>query len=337
MWIRQGLLSVGVLVVLASCASNTTVRELPALAVKKSQLTLPGSSPFHLVATVVSPKDLSDHVHTARIEEYWVSPEKWRRTVTAPEFSQLLIVNGAKVHEELTGDYYPNWLRTLVNAIFDPGSPLQGVDLTKSDDNPVRNVPLFCRRFATPVGIAPVSNDVFSTYCFKGGLLEGVNIPGYVAGYDNYAPFSDKQVARTVRGYIDRDHRPEAHITELRILNAPDESLFVIAEPRAPLQTVFVNEQQARAQAVEAPPMVWPKVEEGQLSGVASTYVSIDRGGNVRETHALNNDHPDIGEAARAQLMRWRFRPFVAQGAPVQAETILTFAYSTQLQSSRGR
>ena len=130
---------------------------------------------------------------------------------------------------------------------------------------------------------------------------------------------------------------PEAHITELRILNAPDESLFVIAEPRAPLQTVFVNEQQARAQAVEAPPMVWPKVEEGQLSGVASTYVSIDRGGNVRETHALNNDHPDIGEAARAQLMRWRFRPFVAQGAPVQAETILTFAYSTQLQSSRGR
>src|SRR5436190_880397 len=133
MWIRQGLLSVGVLVVLASCASNTTVRELPALAVKKSQLTLPGSSPFHLVATVVS-------------------------------------------------------------AIFDPGSPLQGVDLTKSDDNPVRNVPLFCRRFATPVGIAPVSNDVFSTYCFKGGLLEGVNLPGYVAGYDNYAPFSDKQV-----------------------------------------------------------------------------------------------------------------------------------------------
>ncbi len=340
---RQDLLLVtlvGLLGILSGCASGTdatSIRELPGLAIQKSQLTLPGSSPFHLTATVLNSKDPSDRDHSARIEEYWVSPQKWRRTVTAPGFSQLLIVNGAQVHEEMTGDYYPNWLQTFVNAIFDPGAPLQGIDLTKSDDNPVRNVPEFCRRFATAVGIAPVSNDVFSTYCFQAGLLKSVGIPGYHADYRDYAPFSGKQVARTIRQFLDRDHQPEARITELSVSSTPDESLFAITEAHAPLQTVFVSEQEARGQGVDLPPMVWPRVEDGQLSGVASIYVCIDRSGRVRETGALNNDHPDIAEAARAQLMRWKFRPFMAHGVPVQADTILTFAYSTVLESPKSR
>ena len=325
----------GLLIIASGCASTDAIRELPTLAIQKSQLTLPGSPPFHLKATALNPKDSSDRVNSARIEEYWVTPQKWRRTVIAPDFSQLLIVNGSQVREEMTGDYYPNWLRTLVNAIFDPGAPLKGVDLTQSDDNPVRNTPQFCRRFATAVGIAPISNDVFSTYCFKAGLLDGVNLPGYVANYKDYAPFSGKQVARTIQEYLDRDLRPEARITELSALSAPDESLFAITETHDPLQTIFVPEHEALGQGVDMPPMVWPKVEEGRLSGLASIYVCIDRSGRVRETRTLNNDHPDIAQAARAQVMRWKFRPFMAAGVPVQAETILTFAYSTVLESPR--
>jgi hypothetical protein len=32
----------------------------------------------------------------ADIEEYWVAPDKWRRTVKTSNFSQTLIVNGEK-------------------------------------------------------------------------------------------------------------------------------------------------------------------------------------------------------------------------------------------------
>ncbi len=312
--------------------STSGLRELPKLAIQKSQLTLPGSVPFHLTATVLNPKDPTDQAHTARIEELWVSPQKWRRKVTSPGFSQLLIVNGGRVHEEITGDYYPNWLRTMVNAIFDPGAPLQGVDLTQSDDNPVRNTKEVCRRFATAVGIAPVSNDVFSTYCFLFGLIDHINLPGYHAAYTDYAPFSGKQVARRIQEYLDRDLQPEARIVELNVLKAPDESLFAITEAHPLLRTVFVTEQDARAHILDASPMVWPKIHEGQAVGLASIYVCIDRDGRVRETDELNNDHPDVGDAAREQVMHWRFRQFMAEGVPVQAETILTWAYSTELE-----
>jgi hypothetical protein len=218
------------------------------------------------------------------------------------------------------------------NALFDPGAPLQGLDLTKSDDNPVRNTRQFCRRFAKEAGIAPVSNDVFSTYCFLDGLLDGVNIPGYVVDYKDYAPFSGKQVARRIQEYLGRDLQPEAHIIELSVLRTPDESLFAITETHALLKTVFVTEQEARAHILDAPPMVWPKIHEGQAAGLASIYVCIDRDGRVRETRMLNNDHPDVADAAREQVMRWRFRQFMAEGVPVQAETILTWAYSTELE-----
>src|SRR6266536_3054903 len=116
---------------------SDSILDLPRLAIERSQITLPGSTPFHLKARVMDPKNPAADTYRASIEEYWISPQKWRRTVTATGLSELLIVNGPQIHEEITGDYYPYWLRTMVNAIFDPGAPLKGVDLSASDDNPV--------------------------------------------------------------------------------------------------------------------------------------------------------------------------------------------------------
>jgi hypothetical protein len=88
-----------------------------------SQITLPGSTPFHLKAAIVETTNPTSE-YRAQIEEYWVSPEKWRRTIDSPSFSQTTIVNGDKVSEKDTGDYFPWWLNDFVTAIFDPLGPL---------------------------------------------------------------------------------------------------------------------------------------------------------------------------------------------------------------------
>ncbi|HEY2912493.1 MAG TPA: hypothetical protein VGK21_03980, partial [Candidatus Angelobacter sp.] len=49
-------------------------------AVQQSKLTLAGGAPFHLkahIANAGTPKP----EYSADVEEYWLSPEKWRRTV----------------------------------------------------------------------------------------------------------------------------------------------------------------------------------------------------------------------------------------------------------------
>jgi hypothetical protein len=106
----------------ASFAADTTTMPLADVAqhaVDQSKLTSPGSTPFHLKAEIVETTNPNSD-HKGEVEEYWVSPEKWRRTISSPGFSQTLIVNGDQVSEEDKGDYFPWWLNDLVTAIFDP-------------------------------------------------------------------------------------------------------------------------------------------------------------------------------------------------------------------------
>jgi hypothetical protein len=315
---------------ISSSLASDKISELPKRAIEKSQITLAGSKPFHLKAHIVEATNRKNEEYRAEIEEFWESPTKWRRTVTSPNFSQTLVVNGEKVSEELKGDYFPNWLRTMVSAIFDPESSLKGVNMEQSSDNPVIGGNAVCRRFAFRAGIPP-QNSVFSTFCFDGALLESVGKPGYHAQYLAYKEFADKKVARKVREYIEPGTELEAKIDELEEWT-PDESVLVVEKTTEQLRTVFINEETLRKLSVDTPEMQWPPIHGGKPVGILSIYVCLDRSGKVREIYALNSDHPEMSDAARKQVTQWHFHNAINQGAPIQVEGILTFAYTTKLE-----
>lgn len=79
-------------------SSTAPLAEVAQHAVEQSKLTLTGSTPFHLRAEITETTN-PDSDYKAEVEEYWVSPDKLRRTVTSPEFSQTLVVNGEDVFE----------------------------------------------------------------------------------------------------------------------------------------------------------------------------------------------------------------------------------------------
>jgi hypothetical protein len=305
--------------------------DLPKKAIERSQITSTGSRPFFLRVRVLEATNPANTNYNAEVEEYWVAPDKWRRTVKTLDFSQTLIVDGEKTSEQLTGDYYPNWLRTIVVAIFDPGNPLQGVDLSRSSDNPVIGGTKVCRRFTYMAGIAPVSNKVFSRYCFEGGLIESVGAPGYSARYSNYKNFAGRRVAHTIREYIEPGTEVEATIDELTELKSSGEAQFVVQEATAPLQTIQASEETLRGLAVSAPDIGWPTVRSGSDTGTLSLYVCLDRNGHVREIYELNSSNPGLSDVARDQVMKWQFKTATDHGAPVQVESILTFAFHTSI------
>lgn len=309
--------------------AGDSITDLPKKAIERSQITAPGSSPFILKANVVEITNLANLNYHAEIEEYWVAPDKWRRTVKTSNFSETLIVNGDKKSEQVTGDYYPNWLRTLVAAMFDPGDRLQGIELAKSSDNPVWGGTQVCRRFTFMAGVAPVSNKVFSSYCFQGGLLDSIVSPGYEAIYRDYKGFSGKHVARTINERIENGTDLRATVEELVELKSPDESMFAIAEANAPVQTIRTNEETLRRLEVNAPDIVWPTVRSGAEKGTLSLYVCLDREGHVREIYELNSSNPGLSDVVRDQVMKWQFKPATNNGARVQVESILTFAFET--------
>jgi len=66
-------------------------------ALEESNLTAPGSRTFHLQVSIAEAGEPGSD-YQAKIEEYWVSPSKWRRTIESPDFSQVLVVNGDAVY-----------------------------------------------------------------------------------------------------------------------------------------------------------------------------------------------------------------------------------------------
>ena len=307
-------------------------------AVQQSKLTLAGGAPFHLKAHITNagaPKP----EYTADVEEYWVSPDKWRRTVQSAGFSQTLIVNGGAVSEKLTGDYYPFWLHDLVTALFDPLpmadqlKAMQG-QLEIPEDSTKSNS---CLNMQTKVGVAPAQNSLGMGFCFggRGGLLQAAITPGYKAQFDNYLPFKKKMIARTIKAEFAPDFVLTAKLTQLAELASPDEKLFAVDAPTPAtdqMKTIQVTEGSARALAVNTPAIVWPTVREGKTEGVMSVYISVDRSGQVREVWPLASNNPELNQPAREQLLRWQYKPY-NNGGPSQMEAVLTFAFATRIEN----
>ncbi|HET9166151.1 MAG TPA: hypothetical protein VFP11_09145 [Candidatus Angelobacter sp.] len=341
-WRLLGLVLVSLLAIRATAqeAGDKVVSIAQAVdnAVQQSRLTLAGGAPFHLKAHITN-SGAPRPEYTAEVEEYWVSPEKWRRTVQAAGFAQTLVVNGGAVSEKLTGDYYPFWLHDLVTALFDPlpmADQLKAMrgQLEIPEDSAKSNS---CLNMQAKVGVAPAQNTLGMGFCFggRGGLLQAAVTPGYKAQFDNYLPFKKKMVARTIKAEFAPDLVLTAKITQLAELSSPDEKLFAIDAPTPAtdqMKTIQVTEDSARALAVNTPAIVWPTVREGKTDGVMSVYVSVDRTGHVREVWPLVSNSLELNQAAREQLLRWQYKPY-NNGGPSQMEAVLTFAFATRIEN----
>jgi outer membrane biosynthesis protein TonB len=307
-------------------------------AVQQSKLTVAGGAPFHLKAHITNAGTPKPE-YTADVEEFWGSPEKWRRTVQAASFSQTLVVNGDKVSEKISGDYYPFWLHDMVTALFDPlpmADQLKGMQgqLEIPEDSAKSNS---CLNMQVRVGIAPAQNNLGMAFCFggRGGLLQAVVTPGYKAQFDSYLPFKKKMVARTIKAEFAPALVLTVKVTELAEFSNPDEKLFAIDAPTPAadqIKTIQVTEDSARSLAVNTPAIIWPPVREGKTEGIMSVYVSVDRSGKVREVWPLASNNPELNEPVREQLLRWQYKPY-NNGGPLQMEAVLTFAFATRIEN----
>lgn len=301
-------------------------------ALKQSQLTLPGSAPFRLKASITNTAHPSPE-YKAEIEEYWLSPQSWRRTIESAAFSQTLVVDGEKTSEINRGDYYPFWLSDLVTAVFDPLPMHQQLQSFKgavnlsgeSEDD------YSCFNFSVPTGIPPVQGVLPYGFCFTGksGLLQEVSTPGYKAQFENYRPFKNKMVPRRISAQFAPDATLEVTIASLDDAAPADRSLFAVYQPTpaaAQLKAQQVGESTARNIVVQAPAILWPAVREGKRTGALSVFISVDKLGQVREVWPVASDNPELTEAARDQVMHWRFQPYV-NGVAMQMESVLTFAF----------
>lgn len=313
-------------------------------AVTKSRLTAPGSTAFHLKATV-SPANSYNAQFSAEIEEYWVSPEKWRRTIRSKDFDQTVIVNGRLRFEQNSSGYYPKWLNDIVSALFDvvPSQIVQ--EIGRVD----REVPVPGGPGKYHVGYSPTATDGKVTMSWGGaidfdnrtGLLEWISGTGFAAGFKEYKLFEGKMVARLIETFPPVPGGDVVtRVTELRELEHADDGLFAISEPTPAgeqVRIVQVPEVEYRKLAISPPVMEWPAVKSRPTSGILTTYIVTDRSGQVRDCKFIISNNMTLADGTCDLVKKWRFKPFLVDGVPAEVETTMTFAYDAELTGSQAK
>jgi hypothetical protein len=301
-------------------------------AMRQSQLTLPGSKPFHLQAVIRETSDLKSD-YQARIEEYWMAPQKWKRVIESQEFSQTLIVNGEAVSEMDKGDYFPYWLKNLVTALLDP-LPMMGA-LKQSN-----------AQIPKPQGSehSTACTDLHArvdrwVICFEGshGLLASVFTKGYAAQFKDFKKFGDKRVAYRITTDPEPGTNLEVRITELSELAQPDEQMFVVSQPAPPnerIGSLRIDEAVLRKLALNSTEIDWPPVGDGLTTGGCAVYVSADRTGQIREAWPEGCDSASLQDPLREAVKKWHLKPAIADGVPVQVEALLGFTFHTTVDKS---
>jgi TonB family protein len=307
-------------------------------ALEESALTGAGAKPFHLKVHLFESTN-PPSPYQAEIEEYWVSPQQWRRSIDSPDFKQTLVVNGDQINEQNSGGYYPLWLKSFITGIF---NPVPNADQWNKLDARITQIKLpngqrsdACARMQFRVGSDTVKNDAFANVCFDGaGLLKFVGSPGYSMEFHDYQPFGGKQIARRFQDDPEPGTELVANVVVLEELKKPDATLFSIAQPTPPeqrLQSFVVSQATIELAAEGQPALTWPPVRDGKTTGLLSMYISVDREGRVWEAYPLNSDNAQLQDAARDQLLQWKLKPLVSKGVPVQVESALSFRFETTL------
>lgn len=305
----------------STCVAAETV---PRVDVVQATLTEPGAMPFHLQAVITERADPSEYVD---VEMFWVSPDRWKRTVRSQEFSQTVIVNGGRVHEDDSSDYFPLGIQTLVTAMVDPGPVLNAVrpgDILRTKAN----------------GAADESGKICpkpgSKICMPGrfGLSEFVGAPGHSVEFTDYHEFKGKRVARRLVYRIDAGDSLMARVMTLGEYESKDDATFAISDAdrsATQIRSVILSEGDLRSQSLQPLDIVWPQVlEDGYTSGETSYYLSLDRAGNVREVLPVSVAVERADDSARRQIMKWKFKPTIKDGLAVQTEAVLNLHFDTR-------
>jgi hypothetical protein len=287
--------------------------------------------PFHAILAIGSP----DSAFSGQVEVWWATADKYKSVISSPTFSQTRIVNGSQVMESNSGDYYPRWLETFVDAILDP------IPMIKNFRGRSRTVMLGSQINRSCGGRDDRTDGrtdwtTWGSVCFSGSEphLLSVQTTNFNLEFADWKSFGKKQIARKYKTDVLDYKEIDAHLTALEKLRSMPDDFFAIAlttPPDQQIKTSFVSTQMEESLLENAPGIDWPTVHEGKTDGYMIVYARTDRSGKVRESAKHNSDNPGLESFGMEQALRYKFKPLLVNGVAVQMEMPLVLHFTSKV------
>jgi hypothetical protein len=312
-------------------------------ALEHSALIQPSSKPFHVrleIHAIPANKNVpasalpSAETYSATIDEVWVSPNEWVRTVKASSVQQTVVMNATGMHYVATGDYFPNWLRCFVTALVDPVPNAAQFDKANGNisyivlPNGGRSNPELHGEFM--LGVAPAQQINFTDVDFFPDMkrIQFVLVPGYSMLFDDYQPFRKLEVPRKLTHEMTHDVSLEGSVVTLEDAPAPDTKMFETptdTTEKDPLQNLTVSAAQLMTLGGHKADLAWPAQIPGK--GMFTVWVCLDRAGKIREYHTMNTDLSGFAADMAKQLEGRQWSAPTQSGSPIQVMGAIVYAY----------
>lgn len=324
-------LAIAILTLSAVAAAEDDVTRVKK-AVERSTLNQPGTPPFHLLAVLAPSRDSDrDSNRTGQVEIWWSSPTVWKREVRSPEFHQIMIVNGDKEWQKNEGDYFPEWLRETSVALIEP-IPSLNLVLDQVKDADVKRMmgsTYFSWTMISTDGNVQSGMGATVALTDSTGLIFYGGALGWGGLYQDYKGFHHRMVGRTVSHGTPEVKAKIKNLEDLKDVPAGLFDASVGGGDAEPIRTVLISETSLRQNLQPMDAVVWPPLKDGPLEGSATTIVTVDRTGKVREISSVVANNNGVNEAARKAFTAMRFKPYLLNGIPVQVVSRITLPFKS--------
>jgi hypothetical protein len=318
----------------ATHAPRDNFHDAVARAANLSTLAEPGAPPFHL-KLMAKDTTMGNPGYNAEIEVWWAAPDKWRRSVKSPAFTQIAIQNGTRYYESNSdSDYLPYWLDELIRASIDPIPVAALANVGADEDRPA------CGNWEVAHGSGDEMFSSYASVCFNpDGTAREIFADPIGLQLAVYQRFGNKKIARQLTVWPGDRSEITATVTDLEPLEKwqPPESGTPVSDlfdaPKdtglaARVRFASVPESAlAPADSPARPPLTWPSSYTFPVQGVIAVRVQIDRTGNIREFPSAISKNQAINAGAVAQIKNWKFKPYLADGSPVEVVTTLVVPF----------
>ena len=290
------------------------------------------AAPWHAELTYDEFDEDGDNVHSGTVEEFYVSPKKYRKIIKTDEFTQTEVANGAELYRDGDQGWPPQATLQAAREVFEPlyqsSVERQGHATPDKLDWTVGNTLLSCV-VLRGVGMI-ISTDGLPKFCYE----PGTNILRYTRGegwdetvYNNVFLFQQRNIAHDLE--VTHGGKPflKIHLAKIGLLPQIDESLFLppagspgpltgsITVPSAILMKEYLVHRSF--------PPHFPKGVPGKVT------VKFEVSKDGRVVRAASTDGPEeLRKPAEEDAMKLEFRPFLILGKAVEVRS--TTVYNIQ-------
>jgi TonB family protein len=299
----------------------------------------PDLKPFHLKATYQLYDD-KGHPGEAGAYEYWyaastVHRSTWTRGAIVHSTWELATNKYAHVDKGGHLDFAES---RLERTWFDVLPDLKDVDFTHAErkELDLKGGKLDCVELIPNMpGRAKdsfVALGWFPTYCFDPhlpALRASYSLGNTITEFDEIVKWRDKYLPRQIVIMNGAQRLLSAKLETVTTLSPDDPAL----KPDADSLTVpgHVNIAAAMAQGSIVQKTVPGYPDAAKHAGISGTVVLqalIGRDGEIHDLRVISAPSPSLAASAQASVARWRYRPYLLNGEPVDVQTTINVIFS---------